>query len=392
MVSATNIDSLPPELLQHIASFRGTPFVASKQVMVKTSEVPYKEIYQSFSKTVGTAKCEALVESSIALEAIPTRTFHYSEEDKLRSMCSDLIEEANLLWGDKNHYLVSKKLGPVFSATEYQDLEKRIADENLLRLFRSLFKTEILTFTGSHAEQAGVARQRVKRKLDDALITRLELSNIGLTRIPPELYGLQNLHDLSLSKNQIKACNISAGAFPNLRYLNLQNNEISLFRVSEGSLPQLRVLDLGNNKLKHFCVESQAFPSLEALHLDRNKLRSFNHSSRLFRPLKCLDLRQNEITSFYAAKGTYPSLGEILLNDNPLEDLHIESGALNGVSQNDLNQLYSNLGINKIKPRNWRHITASEMVQAGGVCVAFSVGVTTTSVIIPYYFIKWIAS
>ena len=355
MVSTTNFSSLPPELMQNIASFLGTPFIASKAVTVRTHEIPYSEIYESFSKRIGAAKCEALAENSIALNSLSTRTFQYSDEEKLRSICSDLLAEAKLLWGDE----VMKGLGPIYSATQYLELEKKIADENLLRICPNLFGGDWHEINGSSAERAEIARKMLVERRD--IFSNLFLSNLGLTRIPPELFELTNLLTLDLRGNKITSFNIPEGAFPSLRLLDLQKNKLVLIKAADGPYP-LTGLALGDNELRSFNVKPQAFPSLGFLTLEKNQLSSFNFCARAFGSLRRLNLSHNKITTFYAAAGTFPSLTNLFLEKNPLTTLNIEAGAIPGFSKEKLSDLHFNLKTFHIyKPRHWKHMPASSL-------------------------------
>ena len=351
MVSTTNFSSLPPELMQNIASFLGTPFRASKAVTVRTHEIPYSEIYENFSKRIGTAKCEAVEENSIALNSLSTRTFQYSDEEKLRSICSDLIAEAKLLWGDE----VMKGLGPIYSATQYLELEKKIADENFLRICPNLLGNDWHEIEGSQAERAEIARKMLIEKRDSVYILRL--SNLGLTRLPPELYGLPNLLKLNVAVNKITSCNIPEGAFPSLRLLDLQKNKLVFIKTADGPYPSLTLLVLDDNELRSFNVKPQAFPSLELLSLEKNQLTSFNFSARAFRSLQTLNISCNKITTFYAAAGTFPSLTHLFLSKNPLTTLNIEAGAIPRFSKKELSDLHSDLNVFHIyKPRHWQYM------------------------------------
>ena len=357
MVSTTNFSSLPPELIQNIASFLGTPFRASKAVTVRTHEIPYSEIYENFSKRIGTAKCEAVEENSIALNSLSTRTFQYSDEEKLRSICSDLFAEVKLLWGDE----VMKGLGPIYSATQYLELEKKIADENFLRICPNLLGNDWHEIEGSQAERAEIARKMLIDKRDSFF--NLRLNNLGLTRIPPELFELPNLSTLELEENKITSCNIPEGAFPSLSLLNLQKNKLVFIKAADGPYPRLAKLVLDENELRSFNVKPQTFPSLELLTLEKNQLTSFNFCARAFKSLQMLNISYNKITTFYAAAGTFPSLTMLILEKNPLTTLNIEAGAIPGFSKKKLSGLhFINLkNFHIYKPRHWQHMPAANI-------------------------------
>ena len=75
-----------------------------------------------------------------------------------------------------------------------------------------------------------MARQEVLQLIEKAKAenwTELDLSYIGLTEIPPEIFQLSNLQVLNLGENQITKIPDAIAALSNLQYLDLSDNKIT---------------------------------------------------------------------------------------------------------------------------------------------------------------------
>ena len=201
MVTSTqdSFSSLPFDLMQHIASFLGTPFAASKGVTVLARKLPYDEIFESYQKTIGSAKCDALVNDLITRkEPLIRAVKHPTNEQKMRALCKDICKRYKLLDHGEN-YLAERNLNPIFSPSQYQEIEKWIADENLLQICYRLLGDAWDRIEGTDEQCAQIARKMIAENCQK--YTRLDLNDLGLTQVPPELFTFPNLTYLNLSNN-----------------------------------------------------------------------------------------------------------------------------------------------------------------------------------------------
>lgn len=103
----------------------------------------------------------------------------------------------------------------------------------------------------------------------------LNLSGLGLRRLPDEICLLKNLISLSLNTNLLTELPESIGQLKKLRYLMLINNNLTSLPESIGELSDLRILLLSRNKLTRLPDGIGQLKRLTNLFVDRNRLKSF---------------------------------------------------------------------------------------------------------------------
>lgn len=80
--------------------------------------------------------------------------------------------------------------------------------------------------------------------------TMLSLTDLGLTRVPPELGQLLALTHLFLSRNQLTEWPEDLGKLSALTQLDLDNNQLTALPPEFGQMPRLALLNLEGNQLK----------------------------------------------------------------------------------------------------------------------------------------------
>ena len=81
-------------------------------------------------------------------------------------------------------------------------------------------------------------------------LTRINISQRGLTALPENIGALQNLQSLDCSENQLPALPESLAALHNLRELNCAANQLQAMPESIGKLYNLQALDCAGNQLQ----------------------------------------------------------------------------------------------------------------------------------------------
>jgi Leucine-rich repeat (LRR) protein len=207
-------------------------------------------------------------------------------------------------------------------------------------------------------------------RIEDAAFTYaiiLDLSDLNLTELPPEIWQLVDLRRLFLDGNQLASLSPEIWQLRYLRELRLSNNhltslppeigqltgleQVGLYSNRLTSLPReigqltlLESLNLTGNQLTSLPVEIGQLTRLESLNLSSNHLLSLPIEIGQLRYLQTLDLSDNQLTSLPAEIGQLSNLDELYLNDNGLTSLPREIGQLSNLqtlelSNNDLARL-----------------------------------------------------
>ena len=209
-------------------------------------------------------------------------------------------------------------------------------------------------------------------KAKETKIPSLDLSNIGIEELPPEIGQLTHLTVLSLSQNQLTHVPKELGNLSNLTVLSLSENQLTSVPSKLGNLSSLTVLSLSQNQLKHVpkelgnlsnltvlsLSENQLtsvpsklgnLSSLTELFLDQNQLTSVPKELGNLSNLTVLSLSENQLTSVPSKLGNLPSLMKLFLDQNQLSSVPKELGGLSNLtvlflSQNQLSSVPKELG------------------------------------------------
>jgi Leucine-rich repeat (LRR) protein len=116
-----------------------------------------------------------------------------------------------------------------------------------------------------------IALQRIEEaRVSGAAI--LNLSNIGLEELPPEIDTLVVLRELYLPYNQLRTLPPEIAKLENLEVLQLNYNEITYLPPEIASLHKLKWLELASNQLSYLPDEFENLTNLCMLNLRDNQL------------------------------------------------------------------------------------------------------------------------
>jgi small GTP-binding protein len=163
-------------------------------------------------------------------------------------------------------------------------------------------------------------------------VTTLDLSNMGLTELPPEIGQLSKLKRLILGDwrggNQLTALPPEIGQLTQLTSLDIRANQLTALPPEFGQLTQLTSLDLWNNQLTALPPEFGQLTQLTSLYIRRNKLTALPPEFGQLTQLTSLSLYKNKLTALPPEFGQLTQLTSLSLRENQLTALPPEFGQL----------------------------------------------------------------
>lgn len=159
-------------------------------------------------------------------------------------------------------------------------------------------------------------------------LTEIKLNGNQLTSLPPQIGQLLTLEMLYLSRNQLTALPPELGQLSALMVLDLAHNQLTSLPPQIRQLSALLVLDLSRNQLTSLPLDITQLSALTRLYLDNNQLTSLPPDIAQLSALMVLDLSRNQLTSLPPEVGQLPALTGLYLYDNQLTFLPPEIGQL----------------------------------------------------------------
>lgn len=149
----------------------------------------------------------------------------------------------------------------------------------------------------------------------------LNLADLGLTALPPELFQLSGLTVLNLDKNRLTSLPPEVGQLSALTQLHLFDNQLNSLPPEIGQLSVLTVLVLDNNQFTSLPPEINQLSALTKLILSNNQLTSLPPEIVQLSALTELDLSDNQLTSLPPQIVQLSALNEIYLTNNKFTSL-----------------------------------------------------------------------
>ncbi len=154
----------------------------------------------------------------------------------------------------------------------------------------------------------------------------LDLSGLGLTIVPPEIFQLTALTQLYLSNNSLSTLPPKIGQLSALVLLSLSNNQLSTLPPQISQLSALAWLDLDGNQITALPAEIGQFTALTWLGLSKNSLRSLPSEIAQLTKLNQLDLDGNQLSTLPPEIGQLRVLTALYLQGNQISTLPPEIG------------------------------------------------------------------
>lgn len=154
--------------------------------------------------------------------------------------------------------------------------------------------TDGMTKTAREAYEEALRRIEKYRREVGATGAKLDLSQLGLTAVPPEIGQLTALTRLELDVNQLTTLPSEIGRLTALRELYLHNNQLTSLPPEIGQLTALMRLALSRNQLTALPPEIGQLKELDVLTAEDNALAALPRSLRDLPKLRELTLHGNK--------------------------------------------------------------------------------------------------
>ncbi|WP_157546628.1 leucine-rich repeat domain-containing protein [Hamadaea tsunoensis] len=204
------------------------------------------------------------------------------------------------------------------------------------------------------------ARKRIRRAAEVQDST-LDLSNLSLEFVPPEIADLTQLTYLDLGANQLTTLPAEIGNLTKLTHLNLRVNKLTVLPQEIGYLTRITNLNLGANRLTTLPAEIGNLTRLTYLTLGVNQLTELPPDIATLAQLIALGLHGNQLSELPSEIGILTQLTNLGLNGNQLIQLRSEIGNLTQLT-------YLNLGENQLTrlPPEIGNLTQLTYLNLGG--------------------------
>jgi C-terminal of Roc, COR, domain/Ras of Complex, Roc, domain of DAPkinase/Leucine rich repeat len=156
----------------------------------------------------------------------------------------------------------------------------------------------------------------------------LNLSGLGLSKIPSIISSLFYLKSLNLSNNQIDEIPLHVSQLVNLKLLTARENNITEIDSTIDQLVNLEFLDLSNNKIHAIPCQIDRLTALESLALNNNSIVDIPREIGKLTSLKYLDLSYNKINEIPSQIGWLDSLTYLDLSHNTISKISPEISRL----------------------------------------------------------------
>jgi len=221
--------------------------------------------------------------------------------------------------------------------------------------------------------------------------TSLDLSNQGLTELPPEIGKLTNLEVLAIDNNSLTSLPSEFGNLINLQRLRLGRNKLSKLPDTFNKLKNLKSLELSSNQFVSIPYEILELPNITQLYLSANRLESLPSEIRNLSKLKIFFINANRLSGVPREIKELRNLTALYLNSNQITRLPPEIQSLTNLFTLNLkgNPLPIPFDIvgrtdepDKIITYYFKHLSEQHETIDSPVSLSFSVGTELHQIIV----------
>lgn len=152
-------------------------------------------------------------------------------------------------------------------------------------------------------------------------LDHLELTRMGLTFIPPEIFNFRNLTWLDIEGNELTSIPDGLGYLINLEYLSFSRNKFSDLPIEVCDLVELQSLRLRHNQINTLPEEICNLTKLEDIDVSNNNLINLPVQVGRLKNLQSIGLSGNKLTSLPSQIGDLENLRVLELEGNQLDSI-----------------------------------------------------------------------
>jgi Leucine-rich repeat (LRR) protein len=175
-------------------------------------------------------------------------------------------------------------------------------------------------------------------------ITKVNLTYAELSQLPPEIFGLENMEELSLEGNKLKDLPTGLGSMSKLTMVNLSGNRLKKIPSDLAELKNLQELDLSGNKFKKkygIWNDLKELVGLKQLNLGGNSIGPPPEDLSVLSSLETLNLsgvslKNEKLAQMSKSLGTLPALSSLDLSSCKISEVPDEMLDLKGLKSIDL--------------------------------------------------------
>ncbi len=156
-------------------------------------------------------------------------------------------------------------------------------------------RNKLLSYRREITQEGEVeALKRIRTARESAAPT-LNLSKLGLTYLPEELFALDQLEVLDLYDNALTEIPSAIAQLTNLEKLMASQNQLTTLPESLATLKNLKTVKFDSNQLGHIPEVIFSLENLEDLSLENNGIEFLSPDIQKLSELRLIDLRENPV-------------------------------------------------------------------------------------------------
>jgi len=205
---------------------------------------------------------------------------------------------------------------------ENQKLFSRIAREKMFRLipnqdvYKKILKIKSLSIQDSSTDISFLIH------LKDLFL--LWMNNLGMDKVPPIIYKLNNLRELNMSGNLLSVIDPEFENLTKIQDIYLSRNNLRTVEINFEKLLEIELLNFRQNELFALPNDICLLSKLKYLNVSRNQLDNLPVDFYKLKSLEILDISYTKIRLDFGLLAEFEKLKEIRIKGSPISYRKLE--------------------------------------------------------------------